>query len=248
MSAAQCGASAKSFVVSDHGLSVAARVAGTGRPLLLLNGLSRTMDSWVHLRAALTDRMIIMFDAPGVGASRIPMIPYTMAMVSNLAMKVLDAVGVKGADVVGYSHGGAIAQQMSVDHPERVGRLVLISTSCGIGGVPGDGWGLARSMMRQPGDHAPTNGSNPLSLMWQVAAYSAWSSLPFLSSIKAPTLVIHGRNDRIVPLANARLLATRIPGAGLKTLDAGHDLQAYRPAGAVARLIDPFLSEGTSVR
>ena len=68
-------------------------------------------------RRALRDRTVIAFDAPGVGASEIPVVPDPMPMLSDIAARVLDAVGIEKADVVGYSHGGAVAQQLAVDHP-----------------------------------------------------------------------------------------------------------------------------------
>lgn len=234
-------AKARAFTVSDRGLRVSVRVIGTGSPVLLLNGVSRSMGSWVHVRGALRDRMVIMFDCPGIGASSAPGLPYTMSMLAGVAAKVLDAVGVQSADVVGYSHGGAVAQQFALTYPARVRRLVLVSTACGIGGIPGNGWAFARAISRRPGPHAPLWAWTPLGLMWQITAYTTWTSLPLLRSIHAPTLVIHGKKDRIVPVANARLLSTCIPNARMVTVDAGHDLQAPVPANAVARAIDGFL-------
>ena len=125
------------FVLSIGGLRIAARTTGSGDPMLLLNGMSRPMDSWASFAGALRDRTVIAFDAPGVGASETPVVPYSMPMLSDVAARVLDAVGIEKADVVGYSHGGAVAQQFAVGHPTRVNRLVLLATACGVGAVPG---------------------------------------------------------------------------------------------------------------
>ena len=95
------------------------------------------MESWASFAGALRDRTVIAFDAPGVGASETPVVPYSMPMLSDVAARVLDAVGIEKADVVGYSHGGAVAQQFAVGHPTRVNRLVLLATACGVGAVPG---------------------------------------------------------------------------------------------------------------
>src|SRR4029077_10284987 len=125
------------FVLSIGGLRIAVRTTGSRDPVLLLNGMSRPMASWTLFADALGDRTVIAFDGPGVGASETPVVPYSMPMLSDIAARVLDAVGIEKADVVGYSHGGAVAQQLAVDHPTRVNRLVLLATACGVGAVPG---------------------------------------------------------------------------------------------------------------
>jgi pimeloyl-ACP methyl ester carboxylesterase len=75
-------------------------------------------------------------------------------------------------------------------------------------------------------------------------AISTWSSIPFLGSIRAPTLVVCGDLDRAVPPANSRLLAARIPNARLVMVRAGHDLQRPGPAAVVARLVEDFFDTG----
>jgi pimeloyl-ACP methyl ester carboxylesterase len=71
------------------------------------------MESWTDFADALRGRNVITFDGPGVGASQTPVVPYSMPMLSDIAARVLDAVGIEKADVVGYSHGGAVAQQLA---------------------------------------------------------------------------------------------------------------------------------------
>jgi poly(3-hydroxyoctanoate) depolymerase len=231
------------FVVSIHGRRVAARTSGSGDPVLLLNGMGRPMASWAPFADALHGRTVITVDGPGVGASETPLIPYSMAMLSNVAARVLDAVGIKQADVVGFSHGGAVAQQLAVSHPARVNRLVLLSTSCGVGAVPGGNVArLLRASSRASGWPRP----DALGVLWQIAAISTWSSIPVLGRIDAPTLVICGEHDTHVPPANSRLLASRIPDARLFTLQAGHDLQKPGLAAAVAELVEQFLDPKTS--
>jgi pimeloyl-ACP methyl ester carboxylesterase len=57
---------------------------------------------------------------------------------AHQAAHLLDVLGIPEADVLGVSFGGAVAQQLALDNPQRVRRLVLASTSVGLGGVPGD--------------------------------------------------------------------------------------------------------------
>lgn len=227
-------------VVSVRGVRVAARIAGSGEPCLLLNGLSRPMQSWASFGDALQGRTTITFDVPGVGESHAPVVPYTMPMLSNIAMGVLDAFGVGAADVVGFSFGGALAQQIAIGHPSRVKRLVLLATSCGIGAVPGRGRDVTRSLLR-PNDGTRWAAPDPMGLLYQLGAISTWTSIPFLGSITAPTLVICGDGDKAIPPANSRLLAARIRNARLATVGAGHDLQKPGVAPIVAALVQRFL-------
>ena len=186
------------FVLSIGGLRIAARTTGSGDPVLLLNGMSRPMKSWASFAGALRDRTVIAFDAPGVGASETPVVPYSMPMLSDVAARVLDAVGIEKADVVGYSHGGAVAQQFAVGHPTRVNRLVLLATACGVGAVPGHPRDVTQILLT-PNRETRWPRPHPLGLLWQLAAISTWSSIPVLGCIDAPTLVICGDLDRAVP-------------------------------------------------
>jgi pimeloyl-ACP methyl ester carboxylesterase len=231
--------------LSIGGLRVAARATGSGDPVLLLNGMSRPMQSWAYFADALQDRTVIAFDAPGVGASETPVVPYPMPMLAAIAARVLDAFGIKKADVVGYSHGGAVAQQFAVGHAARVNRLVLLATACGVGAVPGHPRDLTRLWLT-PNRETRWPRPHPVGLLWQLAAISTWSSIPVLGCIDAPTLVVCGDYDRAVPPANSRLLAARIPNARLVTVQAGHDLQKPAPAAIVGRLVERFLESKTS--
>lgn len=234
------------FVLSTGGLRIVARNTGSGDPVLLLNGMSRPMESWAPLAVALRDRTVVTFDAPGVGASQTPLVPYSMPMLSDIAARVLDAVGIEKADVVGYSHGGAVAQQLAIGHPTRVNRLVLLATACGVGAVPGHPRDVTQVLLT-PNRETRWPRPNPLGLLWQIAAISTWSSIPALGCIEAPTVVVCGDRDRAVSPANSRLLAARIRGARLVTIRAGHDLQKPGPAGIVGQLVKEFLDSETAM-
>jgi pimeloyl-ACP methyl ester carboxylesterase len=228
------------------GLSVRVRVQGEGDPLLLLNGVTRPLESWGPLAEGLRDRTLVSFDAPGVGGSPTPILPLPISRLARIAEVVLDEAGLDRADVLGFSHGGAVAQQLAFQAPSRVDRLVLAATTCGVGSVPG-----SANALRSVGASSPNSGPWPrpdlLGTFWQAIAISTWSSIPFLGSIAAPTLVVCGSRDRVVPAANSMLLAQRIPGAALVMLHAGHDLQrAGRQASDLADVVESFLTDGAA--
>jgi pimeloyl-ACP methyl ester carboxylesterase len=223
-----------------QGLQIAMRVVGEGEPLLLINGMTRPLQSWEPFTSELPGRTIVSFDAPGVGASPTPVVPQSIPALAALAVAVLRAAGLDAADVLGFSHGGAVAQQLAADVPSKVRRLVLVATSCGAGATPSRGRAVLRAL-GTPGDHSWPS-ADPWGLLWQSLAFSSWSSIPILGAIAAPTLVVCGTHDRIVPPANGRVLAGRIPDASFVLLPGGHDLQRPEPARALARLVEEFLS------
>jgi pimeloyl-ACP methyl ester carboxylesterase len=227
-------------LLRSDGLEVATLTQGSGPALLLLNGLTRPYESWAPLVASLPDRRIVTFDVPGVGRSPTPAAPLSIPALARVAMQVLDAAGLESADVLGYSHGGLVAQQLAIAMPHRVRSLVLVATSCGIGGTPGP---------YLPNSLTPvelTSGwpvPNAVAMMWQLFAAGTWSSIPFLGAITQPTLIVQGAGDRLVPPENATMLARRIPGARLSTLEGGHDLQRSDRAPLLARVVEEFLRE-----
>ena len=111
--------------------------SGRGDPLLLVTGLGGNTDQWAPFMEQFRTRRIIRFDAPGTGQSSTPMYPVSIAELADLAAAVLDDRGARWADVIGFSYGGFVAQQLAHDHPTRVRRLVLAATNFGIGSVLG---------------------------------------------------------------------------------------------------------------
>jgi len=106
------------------GIKIAMQVQGKGDPLLVINGLTRPLQSWDPFTAALQGRTVVSFDVPGVGGSPTSMRPLSIAELAILAEEVLDAAGLADADVLGYSLGGAVAQQLAHDAPHRVRGLI----------------------------------------------------------------------------------------------------------------------------
>jgi pimeloyl-ACP methyl ester carboxylesterase len=102
---------------------------GGSVPLVLLHGLNDSHLTWKHIAAAFaTDRRVLMPDLPGHGRSERPNAGYELAWHAHLIAEWLRAVGIERADVVGHSFGGGVAQMLLLECPERVRRLVLLSS------------------------------------------------------------------------------------------------------------------------
>ena len=263
--------------VDGHLLRVS--VSGHGRPLLLIMGLGGNLEMWGPLEEALHRHHIqtIAYDASGTGDSPARLVPQRMPGLARQAARLLDALGHPHSDVLGVSFGGAVAQELALTDPQRVRRLVLASTTCGLGGVPGNP--LALSLLATPLRYyspaflrltanilyGPTVGDGNTLLrdtidarrarpptMWgylgQLIAASGWTSLPRLRRISAPTLIISGGADPIVPPTNARILARRIPSARLDLIPGAGHLLLMDLAEHCATTIADFLDEPTAMR
>ena len=256
--------------ISWRGHRVFVTVTGEGDPLLLVPGLGNNIGMWIPFMEQFQNRRIIRLDAPGTGLSSTPLWPVNLPALAELLAVVLDECEAPTADVIGFSYGGAVAQQFAFDHPARVRRLVLAATNCGIGAVPG--WlpavtGLATPLRYYSPSFfdrtaAATFGgvtardesvrqrminarrSHPPAAdgyTLQLLGIFGWSSWHFLSCIPHETLVISGDDDPLVPVENARMLAARIPNATLEIVEGAGHLFLWDDAENLGRRIGRFL-------
>jgi poly(3-hydroxyalkanoate) depolymerase len=256
--------------IGRHRIRYAVRTGDPDRPpLLFLNGIGANIELALPFIDALAAPTVVTFDVPGVGGSPTPPSPYRPSTVARLAKGLLDHLGHGQADVLGVSWGGAIAQQFAFQHADRCRRLVLAATSPGALMVPaplpvllkmvtprryvdkahahrvaGDIYGGV--FRRDPAAVAETlrhvRFSSRGGYYLQLAAAWGWTSLPWLFTLRQPTLVLAGADDPLVPMANAQLLRWLIPDARLEILDCGHLFIVTR-ARESARLVETFLTE-----
>lgn len=226
------------------GRRVLVRDIGEGQPVVLFNGIGGNVEMWRPLERSLEGLRVISFDAPGTGRSENRRLPFTMGRLAESVGMLLDRLELERVDVIGYSFGGALAQQFALQEPDRVRRLVLAATVPGWGGVPGrlkallpmitplryyvrpfyertagtiaggrarhDHEHIARLWLDRAG-HPPTLRG----YAYELWAMSLWSSLTRLDRIEAPTLVVVGDDDPLIPISNALMIAARIPEARL---------------------------------
>jgi 3-oxoadipate enol-lactonase len=258
------------YAISD-GAKIYWEEHGAGQPLLLIMGLSFTHEMWYRALPTLASRCrVIVFDNRGVGLSGVPPGPYSIRQMARDAIAVLDAAGVHSAHVIGASMGGMIAQELALQYPNRVRSLLLACTSHGglLAKWPrfvrprGIRWSEAERRQRElalaPLLYSPTTPPDRIhedldvqcGCQWtyrgflnQFSGVLLWSSYRRLPAIKAPTLVVHGDCDRLVPPENGRVVAARIPGAKFHLIrDAGHILTTDQP-DACRRIMIEFLKQ-----
>jgi poly(3-hydroxyalkanoate) depolymerase len=256
----------KASFVEVAGLRLRVGRHGNGPPLLLLTGIGANLDMWAPIERRFEGRELIAFDAPGSGGSQRPPLPRRMGGLADLTRELMDVLAIDRADVLGYSFGGALAQELARRAPERVRKLVLCATGPGLGGMPPRP--MAALMLATPAryyhpkllaltlphvaggrtkrdpavlaEHAGARLSrppDPLGYAFQLYAAAGWTSLPWLHRIEHPTLIVAGDDDPAVPLTNARMLAKRIPGARLHVIrGGGHLFLLDEPDSAVPEI------------
>jgi 3-oxoadipate enol-lactonase len=217
---------------------------GAGDPLVVIGGLGLAVSEMRPLIEALAaGYRVIAVDNRGAGRSAKPAGPYSIEQMAADVAGLLARIGVSRAHVLGISMGGRIAMTLALDYPELVDHLVLVST--GPRAAPSR-WRVRAGMAfsRLPG----LRGQDPqprYALHAQFQATSRFDRTGRLGEISQPTLVVHGRADRIAPVAMAREMHAAIPGSRLTLLDGGHlvSLLPHRQGKFVAAVRE-FLPPG----
>jgi 3-oxoadipate enol-lactonase len=231
--------------------------APDGEPLILLEGIGGDIPGWRRNIPRLAEELrVIAYDFRGNGRSDKPDRPMTIGTLVDDTVDLLDHLGVDTVHAYGQSMGGMVAQQLALDHPGRVRSLILACTHPGSAHairsrhpVPKDRPWLALYSPRFPQDHPDhvaddlrTGARNPQpshAARRQREAVGDWDAYDLLPEIGAPTLVLHGTEDRVIDPANAWILAERIPGARLVLLEGtGHVYHSEQAEAADAAVLD----------
>lgn len=253
-------------------LDVAWFEAGRGDPLMLVHGLGDDHRAW---RRSLPDLMlrhrVILYDLRGHGQTALGEPDGSLRQLGDDLEALMNVLGVDRADVGGFSLGGTIAMRLGIDHPDRVGHLVLVATSSRVGRSAAD-WYRQRADMVARGDpqlretldrdtadvyaRSPNELEEGLLIRRQstsdprgygnacaaMAALNASPLDPELAKIQAPTLVVASQQDQHCPPKAAEIIARGISGSRLEILpDGGHPIPVEKPR-ELAALINSFLA------
>jgi pimeloyl-ACP methyl ester carboxylesterase len=115
-------------------INVAYKRFGQGKPILFISGTSQTKDAWeptLLLELAATNHTVIVFDNRGIGETTVGTKPFSIEQFANDTAGLLDALQIEKADVFGASLGSFVAQELALNYPEKVDRLILHATYCG---------------------------------------------------------------------------------------------------------------------
>ena len=114
-------------------IDIAYKMFGKGDPILLISPAQADMNAWEPsiLKELSSNHTVILFDNRGVGNTTTGTKQFSIRQFANDTAGLLDGLKIQKADVLGYSLGSFIAQQLAVTHPDKVNRLMLIATTCG---------------------------------------------------------------------------------------------------------------------
>jgi 3-oxoadipate enol-lactonase len=253
-----------------RGLSLAVDGAGDGPAVLFIHGFPLDRTLWRPLASMLTGWRRIVPDLRGMGQSDGPESDYSMATYADDLAALLDALRVERAIVCGLSMGGYVAFELLRRHPGRLQGLVLVNTRAGADDAEGRGRRDAMiARVRRDGTHflgeemipklvapatlqtmpdvvrqvtAMATGSSPDGIAGALAAMrDRPDSTPLLPQIALPTLVVAGSDDQLIPLAEARAMATAIRDAHFAVIpSAGHLAPLEQPVNT-GRVVREFL-------
>jgi pimeloyl-ACP methyl ester carboxylesterase len=241
------------------------KVAGSGSPIVFLHGAGGLV--WDEFLQRLAQQHTVYApEMPGTSAGD----PEAIAHLDNLWDLVLyhndllDALGLKSVPVIGHSFGGMLAAEIAANNPERVSSLVLV---CPIGlwrdEMPIRNWMLVTPASDMPkllfyepeGPLArmvfgPSDVEAQIRMVWSMACTGkfVWP-IPDkglhkrIHRIQAPTLLVWGKQDRLVPPGYAQEFAGRISRSKVEMIDqAGHLVALEHPA-RLAELVEGFVTE-----
>jgi pimeloyl-ACP methyl ester carboxylesterase len=240
-----------------NGINIDYRVEGQGEPLIMICVAGADKSSLRYQTRVFKKYFrTVTFDNRGSGKSDKPAGPYTINMMADDTIGLLDYLGIEKAHVLGVSAGGMIAQELTIDYPDRVNRLILACTFARKDET--SGWSkefddAIETYVRSSHDKAsqrklvnvivdlqvnkwsyrvfllplvkifirfmPTSPSVDA----QFVAVGTHDTADRLGTIRAPTLVITGTDDRLINPVSSELIASLVPGAKLiKVLGGGH--------------------------
>jgi pimeloyl-ACP methyl ester carboxylesterase len=253
-------------------IDIAYKTFGKGDPILLINGYSQAMDNWdpTLLEILASNHTVIIFDNRGIGNTTSGEKGFSIVQFANDTASLLDVLEIKQIDVLGYSMGGIIAQELAINHPNRVGKLIIYASTCGskefiisqdVVNTLSNGTGTAMERIERllhlffpeewrnenPNylkDLTKTAETIPnKTLDQQLEAVFNWTGVcSKLKNITQPTLVIVGTDDIIASPVNSLLITERIPAAWLVQMKGGGHGLMYQYPEKFSSILLTFLS------
>ncbi|MES2257096.1 MAG: 3-oxoadipate enol-lactonase [Pseudomonadota bacterium] len=230
--------------------------------LVLLNSIATDLSVWGEVTDELRQSMrILRYDARGQGETTAPDGPYSIAMLAQDLVSLLDGLDLSKVHLCGLSLGAMVAMQMATAYPQRVDRLVLCNTAAQVG--PPESWDMRAAAVREHGMQAVRPAvlerwlsadfrerqpqaaqrvvemalaSAPAGYIGSCAAIRDMDQRISIGAIAAPVLVVGSASDAATPPADGRYIAGAIGGARYVELPGGHLSNVEEPARLAAEI------------
>ena len=231
-------------IAEVNGIKLNYHVTGNGEPLILVAGWGTDLRAWAFQLLAFRKYFrVIAFDNRGIGKSDKPGGPYSMRLMADDVIGIMDCLHIKAAHVLGLSMGGMIAQEVAINYPNRVLKLVLGCTfACQNGSsgptdeyAKGSGLNTVRTRIRLAwlANNRPVGRFLIVQLVRlisrngiagfesQGAAILNHDTSDRLHLIEAHTIVITGTKDRVIRPSSSEFIVSRISKASLVKIENG---------------------------
>ena len=265
-------------IIKVNDINMYYEIHGEGFPFIMILGLSCDVNWWTPeiIEATAKDFKTIVFDNRGVGRTDKPEIDYSIKMFADDTIGLMDVLNIQKAHILGFSMGGFIAQEITLNYPERVEKLVLCSTHCGgtkslppsnevmnfLINPPEDVIELingfipllfTKTFIENRPDFIESYKQQMLKIPIQLTSHRrqlqamSFNAARKLKEIQTPTLILQGKEDILIPPGNAEILAKGISGAKLIMLDNAAHLFFQPDPQRVINLIKEFLIEKNEI-
>jgi pimeloyl-ACP methyl ester carboxylesterase len=228
-------------------INISYQVEGQGEPLVMIMGFTAGRIGWM------------------------PQIPYSTRMMADDTVKLMDLLGIEKAHIMGLSMGGMIAQELAINYPQRVMKLVLACTYARQDETSGDTLEQAKFLQLTPEKKVSAmiglafnkplyrftfgllarvqtrfrEASGRVGIEEQSEACLKHNTLERLSSITAPTLVIVGTGDRIIKPVSSEVIAGKIPNSKLVRVEGASHYFSFEMKNVFNREVLNFLKSDT---
>lgn len=194
-----------------NGVSLGYREFGSGEPLLMIEGFGATMDDWgeTFIGILASEYHVYMYDHRGMGYSSDSNKAPSMSQYAEDAVALMSALGYERMHVYGASMGSSISQQLAIDHPERVQKLILDSNTYSVL-IP------ETKVLHSIIETVAVNASEPQGLRNEAQANLEWNgSYDGLSGINKDVMLVVGTEDVLTPDEVSLQIAGQINGSWL---------------------------------
>lgn len=224
--------------------------------LLIINGIGATIDTLKPFTDVYSNSDVLALDFPTEYSYGALVKPFKIRQYVEYLCKVLDKLEIKTVAVMGYSWGGAVAQELTKLYPNKVSHLILVAT--GLGGTTLPSMNAVLYSWKNPfnwynpsalesyvfGTSLPKVGlrTNRPQFFYQLTAIACWSSLIWLRKLNTKALVLHAQDDELVSPLNAKLLSTLLPNVNCKIYENGGHLVLLNQAQKVIIDVSEFIN------
>lgn len=247
-------------VIDIQGLKINYKIAGEGPAVFILHGWGSSSGNWQGIGSQIAKEgfCVYLLDLPGFGASSPPLKVWGISEYASFLVAFLNVIGENKIILAGHSVGGQIALRLALNNPSRVHKLILLAPAA-VRRNPGIKEYLLQRFSKVLTFFiylAPINiqrnikriGYKMISRPDYVKTYGIMREIfqrviredltPSFPLVTVPTFLIWGKEDRITPLKDARIMERAIPGAQLFLISkSGHNLHVDAPHELIKLII-----------